>query len=121
MPFQGASRTEQVPSVQDITGLKSDKEDKKEPTVPEMEGYLEKLKHKTNFLVFGWNRRYFKINPKRMSIVYYNSREESNREGGEPSGILSCILIITTNLLGLTMYLYDGPYHGHDINQRCHS
>lgn len=94
MFFQGASRDEQVPSVQDITGLKSDKENKKEPSVPEMEGYLEKLKHKTNFLVFGWNRRYFKINPKGRSIEYYNSKEESNREGGEPSGIPSFMVVI---------------------------
>jgi hypothetical protein len=39
---------------------------KPEPALPDIEGYLEKLKHKQSpltLLTSSWNRRWFSINP----------------------------------------------------------
>ena len=46
------------------------------PDAPELEGYLNKLKHKSSY--FGsWTNRYFKVDPQRNTLDYYSS--SSNR------------------------------------------
>ena len=44
------------------------------PKVPDLDGYLLKLKHKLS--LFGsWNRRYFKVNAATRSLEYYQTKE----------------------------------------------
>ena len=56
------------------------------PALPELEGYLSKLKHKTA-LIGGWTRRYFRTDAPSASLVYYAS-EGAARGRAAPSGAI---------------------------------
>ena len=56
------------------------------PVTPDLEGYLDKLKHKVT--MFGsWNRRYFKVNVGSERLEYFASQKAS--EKGEVKGQIS--------------------------------
>ncbi|CAM9191780.1 unnamed protein product [Chrysoparadoxa australica] len=59
------------------------------PSVPHMEGYLHKLKHKRGSLLsFGsWNKRYFAIDRETRQLEYFKSKEDCC-EGNKPSGAI---------------------------------
>jgi hypothetical protein len=84
------SRGQVLKLVKGITGRRGDSEERSPPKPPEMEGYLDKLKHKSS--IFGsWNRRYFVVDPEEPTfgrILYYPSKEHYKR-GEIPSGELT--------------------------------
>ena len=57
------------------------------PALPELEGYLSKLKHKTA-LVGGWTRRYFRTDGASASLVYYASEGAARARAAAPSGAI---------------------------------
>ena len=57
------------------------------PALPELEGYLSKLKHKTA-LVGGWTRRYFRTDGASASLVYYASEGAARGRAAAPSGAI---------------------------------
>lgn len=76
-----------VPAVNTLTGRRQDSGVRTAPLAPELEGYLDKLKHKTTAL-FGssWNRRYFIVYPNDRVLAYFNNKEDM--KGSEkPSGM----------------------------------
>ena len=46
------------------------------PTAPKIEGYLHKLKRKTNLLTGSWNKRWFFVDPMRRELCYSNGHKE---------------------------------------------
>lgn len=44
------------------------------PPVPEIEGYLKKLKRKTSNLSASWNKRWFFVDPKRREFGYAKTK-----------------------------------------------
>lgn len=60
------------------------------PTLPKLEGYLNKLKHKPSFFS-DWSSRYFKINAATEKFEYYNNGEESLLPDTKPSRSFSMV------------------------------
>jgi len=70
--------------VKELTGLRADDQVQTLPEPPDLEGYLDKLKHKTTILG-SWNRRFFVVDAASRALVYYHSKQ-AHQQGAEPSG-----------------------------------
>lgn len=56
------------------------------PQIPDVDGYLKKLKHKSS--IFGsWTRRYFRVNPVLEQIEYFRNKDDVSNK--PPSGSVS--------------------------------
>ena len=71
-------------------------DDSSAPELPELEGYLFKLKHKTA-LLGGWTKRWFRIDHSSGSLEYYANEAAAKSRSAAPSTIpLSDVLAVRT-------------------------
>lgn len=62
------------------------------PSLPDIDGYLSKLKHKQS--MFGsWTKRYFIVNPETNQLEYYSSKPSKSSE--KPSGGIDLASILS--------------------------
>ena len=61
--------------VKGLTGRAGDDVERFPPTAPDLEGTLDKLKHKTTILG-SWNKRYFIIEASTARMLYYNTKQD---------------------------------------------
>ncbi|KAG5176219.1 hypothetical protein JKP88DRAFT_249636 [Tribonema minus] len=57
---------------------------KREPDLPDIEGYLDKLKHRQSALTLitsSWNRRWFSINRATRQLEYFKSEQDATGPG----------------------------------------
>jgi hypothetical protein len=73
--------------VKDLTGRRGDDTERQPPPPPDLEGHLDKLKHKTS-LLGSWNKRYFVVDARTRCLLYFNTKQEYERGDKAKGGLL---------------------------------
>jgi len=50
------------------------------PVPPKLEGYMDKLKHHSPFILSSWTHRYFRVNVKNGTLEYFHKLKEESIE-----------------------------------------
>ncbi|CAM9409551.1 unnamed protein product, partial [Choristocarpus tenellus] len=59
------------------------------PAPPDIEGYLDKLKHKKRFFLSNWTRRWFVVDAATLQLEYFAERTDADKGIVQPSGAIS--------------------------------